>query len=115
MHGIQRLSERLNGGRGKPVSAKYLVRDVLTGRLLNAENVRESGALRLKEVLAPVLGMSVPVLGTMSDAQESEVMALNSLWPDVPHQTCQFHALDKASRPIGTEDKRDSKQKCEVQ
>jgi hypothetical protein len=82
----------------------YLVRDTLTGRLLNAENVTESGESRLKEVLAPVVALKVPVLGTMSDAQESEVMALKELWPDVPHQTCQFHALERASRPIGKED-----------
>jgi len=82
----------------------YMVKDVLTGRLLNAENVTESGVERLKEVLAPVLALKVAVLGTMSDAQESEVMALEALWPDVPHQTCQFHALDKASRPIFKED-----------
>jgi hypothetical protein len=82
----------------------YLVRDALTGRLLNAENVRDSGVSRLKEVLAPVQALKVPVLGTISDAQESEVMALEQLWPDVPHQTCQFHALDKASRSIFKED-----------
>ena len=82
----------------------YLVRDALTGRLLNAENITESGVSRLKEVLAPVLSLKVPVLGTISDAQESEVMALSELWPNVPHQTCQFHALDKASRPIFKED-----------
>ena len=82
----------------------YLVKDALTGRLLNAENVTESGVERLKEVLAPVLALKVPVLGTMSDAQESEVMALKELWPDVPHQTCQYHGLDRASRPIIKED-----------
>ena len=82
----------------------YLVRDALTGRLLNAENVTESGVSRLKEVLAPAVALKVPVLGTMSDAQESEVMALKELWPDVPYQTCQFHALERASRPIGKED-----------
>jgi hypothetical protein len=82
----------------------YLVRDALTGRLLNAENVTESGVARLKEILTPVLNLKVPVLGTMSDAQESEEIALKELWPDVPHQTCQFHALERASRPIGKED-----------
>jgi hypothetical protein len=77
----------------------YLVRDALTGRLLNAENVRENSMERLKQVLAPVLALEVPVLGTISDAQKEEVMALSELWPDVPHQTCQFHALREASRP----------------
>src|SRR5947208_1616680 len=82
----------------------YLVRDTLTGRLLNAENVSESSVDRLKQVLAPVVALGVPVLGTISDAQESEIMALSQLWPDVPHQTCQFHALRAASRPGFQED-----------
>ena len=46
------------------------------------------------------------MLGTISDAQESEVMALSQLWPDVPHQTCQFHALREASRPGFEEDRK---------
>jgi hypothetical protein len=83
----------------------YLVRDALTGRLLAAENVTESSVERLKQVLSPVVELSVPVLGTISDAQESEVMALSQLWPDVPHQTCQFHALREASRPGFEEDR----------
>ena len=69
------------------------------GRLLNAENVRENSAERLKQVLSPVVALGIPVLGTISDAQKEEVMALSELWPDVPHQTCQFHALQEASRP----------------
>ncbi|TMC17139.1 MAG: transposase [Chloroflexi bacterium] len=82
----------------------YLVRDALTGRLLNAENVRESSVDRLKQVLAPVVSLGISVLGTISDAQESEIMALSQLWPDVPHQTCQFHALREASRAGFQED-----------
>ena len=81
-----------------------MVRDALTGRLLNAENVRESSVDRLKQVLAAAVALGVPVLGTISDAQESEIMALSQLWPDVPHQTCQFHALREASRPGFQED-----------
>ena len=84
----------------------YLVRDALTGRLLAAENVTESSVENLKQVLSPVVGLSIPVLGTISDAQESEVMALSQLWPDVPHQTCQFHALREASRPGFEEDRK---------
>src|SRR5262249_27326188 len=82
----------------------YLVRDALTGRLLNADNTRESSVDRLKQVLAPVIMLEMPVLGTISDAQEAEIMALSQLWPDVPHQTCQFHALREASRPGFQED-----------
>src|SRR2546422_8976856 len=38
------------------------------------------------------------------DAQKEELQALSELWPAVPHQTCQFHALREASRPGFEED-----------
>src|SRR2546427_405759 len=75
-----------------------------SGRLLNAENVRENSVERLKQVLSPIVALGIPVLGTISDAQKEEVIALSELWPDVPHQTCQFHALREASRPGFEED-----------
>jgi len=32
--------------------------------------------------------------------------ALQELWPDVPHQVCQFHVLREASRPAYEEDRK---------
>lgn len=78
----------------------YLVRDVLTGRLLTAENVTESTKERLKQVLAPVVALDMPVLGVISDAQPTELQAVADLWPQVPHQICQFHAIREAGRLI---------------
>ena len=77
----------------------YLVRDALTGRVLSAEQVTSSETAVMKVLLAPVVALGVPVLGTITDAQESEVQAVEYLWPEVPHQVCQFHALREASRP----------------
>lgn len=84
----------------------YLVRDALTGRVLAAENVTSSETAVMKAVLAPVLELDVPVLGTISDAQESELMAVEQLWPQVPHQVCQFHALRDASKPAFEADRK---------
>jgi hypothetical protein len=78
----------------------YLVRDVLTGRLLSAENVSSSETEVMKRVLSPVINLGVPVLGVISDAQHTELLAVAQLWPDVPHQTCQFHYLREAGQPI---------------
>ncbi len=78
----------------------YLVRDVLTGRVLAAENVRVSDTETIKRLLAPVVVLELPVLGAVSDAQESLCQAIAALWPDIPHQLCQFHYLREASRPI---------------
>ena len=76
----------------------YLVRDALTGRILSAETVTSSEVAVMKALLAPVVDLGVKVLGTISDAQESELLALQELWPDVPHQVCQFHVLRDASK-----------------
>jgi hypothetical protein len=78
----------------------YLVRDVLSGRILAAENVRVSDTETIKRLLAPVVALDLPVLGAVSDAQESLCQAIAELWPHVPHQLCQFHYLREASRPI---------------
>lgn len=78
----------------------YLVRDVLSGRVLAAENVRVSDTETIKGLLASVVALGLPVLGAISDAQESLCQAIAELWPDVPHQLCQFHYLREASRPV---------------
>ena len=78
----------------------YLVRDVLTGRVLCAENVNSSETEVMKQLLAPVVALKLPILGVISDAQLSERLAVAQLWPEVPHQTCQFHYLREASGPM---------------
>jgi hypothetical protein len=78
----------------------YLVREVSTGRLLHAQNVGISDTKTIKEVFSPIVALDVPVKGVISDAQSSLRDAVASLWPDVPHQTCQFHYLQDVARPI---------------
>ena len=56
----------------------YLVRDALTGRVLAAENVTSSETAVMKTLLAPVVALGVKVLGTISDAQESELLAVEA-------------------------------------
>jgi hypothetical protein len=88
----------------------YLVRDALTGRVLAAENVTSSETAVLKALLAPVVALEVEqkvkVLGTITDAQESELKAVEELWPAVPHQVCQFHVLRDASQGAFEADKK---------
>jgi hypothetical protein len=78
----------------------YLVRDVLTGRLLAAENVRVSDTPTITSLLQPIRDLNLPVIGAISDAQESLLQAISGLWPAIPHQICQFHYLREASRPM---------------
>ncbi len=60
----------------------------------------------MKDLLAPVVALGVRVLGTISDAQESELLAVEQLWPNVPHQVCQFHALREAIKPAYEADRK---------
>src|SRR5438876_10816655 len=83
----------------------YMVRDALTGRVLAAENVTSSETAVMKALLTPVVALGVKVLGTITDAQESELKAVEELWPQVPHQVCQFHALRDASQGAFEADK----------
>jgi hypothetical protein len=83
----------------------YVVRDALTGRVLSAENVTSSETAVMKTLLAPVVALGVKVLGTITDAQESERLAVKELWPQVPHQVCQFHALRDAAKSAFEADK----------
>ncbi len=84
----------------------YLIRDVLTGRILHAENVTESTKERVKHLLAPVIALELPVIGVISDAQPTELQAVAEVWPNIPHQICQFHALREAGRLIYNADHR---------
>src|SRR6266516_4351323 len=88
----------------------YLVRDALTGRVLAAENVTSSETAVMKALLAPVVALGVErkvkVLGTITDAQESELLAVQELWTEVPHQVGQFHALRDAAQPAFEADKK---------
>lgn len=78
----------------------YLVREVSSGRLLHAQNVQISDVKTIEKVLSVVVDLELPVRGVISDAQQALREAITSLWPDIPYQTCQFHYLQEAARPI---------------
>src|SRR6266571_5155809 len=84
----------------------YVVRDALTGRVLAAEQVTSSETAVMKALVAPVVALEVRVLGTITDAKARELQAVEQLWPQVPHQVCQFHALRDAAQPAFEADKK---------
>ena len=63
------------------------------GTILGAANLQQATAERLAGLLQPVRAAGVPVLGVVSDAQESIRLAVAEVFPGVPHQLCQWHAL----------------------
>jgi len=78
----------------------WVAREVLTGKLLAAGWLPRVDEPTLKEFLAPVKALGLPLLATVSDKQSALVRALNATWPDIPHQYCQAHYLSNAATPI---------------
>jgi hypothetical protein len=83
----------------------WVVREVLSGAILGAANLQEASAAWLAGLLRPIRGAGVPVLGVVSDAQPSIRLAVAEVFPGVPHQLCQWHALREAAEPLWEADR----------
>lgn len=81
----------------------YILRDVLSGEVLHAENLMSSDRESIKGIIQPVIDLGYPILGVVSDGQKSIRLAVIDLLPDVPYQLCHYHYLDDIS--VGLEDK----------
>ncbi len=77
----------------------WVVREVLTGTTLAAKNLVTSDAASLKELLQPIAALGLPILGVVSDAQKAIRLAVEALFPGVPHQLCHFHFLRDIALP----------------
>jgi hypothetical protein len=51
-------------------------------------------------VKAQLNQLEVAVTGVMSDGQETIRSAVGFVFPEVPHQLCQFHSLKEAIKPV---------------
>jgi hypothetical protein len=83
----------------------WVVREVLSGTVLGAANLQQATAPVLATLLRPIQALSLPVLGVISDAQESVRLAVATVFPEVPHQLCQYHALREAAEPLWEADR----------
>ena len=82
----------------------WVVRDCLSEEILLARPLLSStqGDLtalltEVKELLEP---LKVPVKGVISDGEETIGSAVAFVFPEVPHQLCQFHYLKDAVDPL---------------
>ena len=79
----------------------YVLRDPRLGVTYLAESLEDSGALALQKALLEPLRalaeqLALPILGVVSDAQESIRLAVQAALPGVRHQCCDFHCLRDA-------------------
>jgi hypothetical protein len=77
----------------------WVVREVFSGAVLGAANLQQATTAHLARLLQPIRATGLPVVGVVSDAQESIRLAVAEVFPQVPHQLCQYHALREAAEP----------------
>src|SRR5437764_518819 len=87
----------------------WVVRDCLSEAIPLARPLRSStqGDLTalLQEVQRLLEQLEVSVKGVISDGEETIGSAVAFVFPEVPHQLCQFHYLKDAIKPISEADR----------
>lgn len=78
----------------------YVIREVFSGTILVAKSVKSSSAEELKSLIQPVIDLDFPIIGIVTDGQQSIRLAMESLLPEVPYQYCQYHYLKDIAKPI---------------
>ncbi len=79
----------------------WVFRDVLSGAVLLAKPLLSSTRDDLAKLIGEVKeAMAVPIVGVVSDGQDSIRKAVKKALDGVPHQLCQFHYLREAAKPV---------------
>src|SRR3954447_9778896 len=79
----------------------WVLRDVLSGEVLLARSPLSSTQDDLAKLIGEVKSaLSVPIVGVVSDGQDSIRKAIQKTLDGVPHPLCHFHYLREAARPV---------------
>jgi hypothetical protein len=89
----------------------WVLRDCLSGEVLLARSLLSSTRDDLAALIAEVKGaLEVPIVGAVSDGQDSIRKAVAKALDGVPHQLCHFHYLREAAKPIYEADRHAQKE-----
>jgi hypothetical protein len=89
----------------------WVIRDCVTGEPLLARSLLSATEADLAALLREVqAALPVPILGVVSDGQQSIRRAVATALPGIPHQLCHFHYLREAARPIYEADRHAKKE-----
>lgn len=79
--------------------ALYVLRDTISERVLYSERTHRKDAEGLGDILRKVKDIGVPIVGIISDKEQSQLVAVEKVFPGVPHQYCQTHFLKNVGKP----------------
>jgi hypothetical protein len=89
----------------------WVLRDCLSGEILLARSLLSSTQDDLAGLITEVKqALEVPIVGAVSDGQDSIRKAVKKALKDVPHQLCHFHYLREAAKPIYEADRHAKKE-----
>ena len=79
----------------------WVLRDALSGEILLAKSLLSSTRDDLAKLITEVKeALEVPIVGVVSDGQDSIRKAAKEALDGVPHQLCHFHYLREAAKPV---------------
>ena len=89
----------------------WVLRDCLSGEVLLARSLLSSTQEDLARLITEVNdALEVPIVGVVSDGQDSIRKAIAKALAGVPHQLCHFHSLREAAKPIFEADRHAKKE-----
>jgi hypothetical protein len=89
----------------------WVLRDCLSGEVLLARSLLSSTRDDLARLITEVQeALEAPIVGAVSDGQESIRLAVQKALDGVPHQLCHFHYLREAAKPIFEADRHAKKE-----
>jgi hypothetical protein len=89
----------------------WVLRDCLSGEVLLARSLLSACEDDLVPLLSEVeQALPVPIVGVISDGQQSIRKAVETALPAVPHQLCHFHYLREAAKPVYEADRHAKKE-----
>ncbi len=89
----------------------WVIRDCVSGEPLLARSLLSATEADLAALLREVqAALPVPILGVVSDGQQSIGRAVASALPGIPHQLCQFHYLREAAKLVHEADRHAKKE-----
>jgi hypothetical protein len=78
----------------------YVLYEVLSGTPVAALQTEHPTTAELIDWLQPYRERHLPVLGTLSDGEETIGLALKTCWPTAPHPRCQSHFLSNLAEAV---------------
>lgn len=75
----------------------YIIREVITGHPLLARILSNSITDNMAKLFEEILQMELPIVGFITDKQSGIVNAIQKVFPEIPHQYCQFHYIKTIS------------------